>query len=102
MTTIEGMEETYKNYKEEYVGKTSNYMKPYSVRILSYAEDIADSLEKKIKDSNVTGNDAIQKFILENIAEVRNTCDYDGVTGFMDSSATKILQDYWVYGNFIN
>jgi len=77
------------NQQEYDSRKAINDDSVYGTRIFSYAEDWADLIADQMSKG----------FPIEEVAaEAGRRADYDGITGFMYSSAAKIISEHWIHG----
>ena len=90
MKIITGKENDYKKWFD----KNSD---PYGRRCFTYAEDLAEMLEKLIDDSK----ESPEKVIMENARSTSDKADTDEITGFMYGMSISILCQFWVYGEFL-
>lgn len=81
-----GWDEAKKNNKD-----------PYGARILSYAEDWANLLEKEIEASGRSPAEVIET----HANKFSQEADYDRITGFMYSMAVNTLFYAWEHGDLL-
>lgn len=67
---------------------------PYGARIFSYAEDLANLLEKEIEISGKSPEEVINT----HADRFSHEADYDGITGFMYGAAISTLSACWIFG----
>lgn len=78
------------NTESEYESyKTNNSKDPYSARVVSYGEDWANLMEKRM--------DSGEK-IPDMAKETSHEADTNGITGYMYGAAVSALAHFWVHG----
>lgn len=83
MKIKQGQETDYEKYKQV------NSTDPYSARVVSYGEDWANLMEKRME-----GGEKIAKIAKDTSREA----DTDGITGFMYGAAVSALAKLWEHG----
>src|SRR5258708_7066251 len=88
-----GLESEYNEYKK------LNSEDAYSARCVSYGEDWANLLEKRI--STDASPSQITRILVDYANEDSRTADTDGITGFMYGAAVSGLSKFWEYGEIL-
>lgn len=78
--------------------KAKNTQDRYSARVVSYAEDWANLMEKRLPEG-ATLAEAIGLMVKDDFAKnTSHEADTDGITGFMYGCAVSVLAHFWVHG----
>lgn len=69
----------------------------YSRRCFTYAEQLAEELEKLI----ILLNEDPMKIIFSNIHKLSHKLDTDNITGVMYNYSISLLKEFWIYGYIV-
>jgi hypothetical protein len=75
--------------EDEYQKAVNKNKDPYGGRIHSYAREWASLMQKNMSEGRSVEDCA---------DETSHHCDYDGITGFMYSTAVSVLSHFWGHG----
>jgi len=69
---------------------------PYGARIMSYAKDWAELMEKELSEGGEPAE------VIPRVAQATSlVADYDGITGYMHGAAVATLAGVWEHGEVL-